>query len=165
MKSAFLILALASGAIASTPVLVRPDAAAITRLQQSSPMSTLVAPAATAPSRPAAPSIIRKSMVLHDGKNWTIVPKGAVIFLPEAVQHRVNVKPVGNLLPWADFLAKNSTWIATDEVTFDQAAGNDSLPAGQAAAWTKQDKLVVAVHHRGPISVQIGKELPAVTQR
>lgn len=165
MKSAFLFLLLATGVIAGTPVLARPDAAAITRLQQSSPMSTLEATAAAAPCRPAAPSIIRKSMVLHDGKNWTIVPSGAVIYLPESARERIDAKPVGTLLPWVDFLAKNSTWIATDEVTFEQAAGNESLPAGQAAAWTKQNKLVVAVHHSGPISVQIDKELPAVTQR
>ena len=115
--------------------------------------------------RPLEQSIIKQSMILHDGTNWTIVPKGAVIFLPEALKNRVDVKPIGTLLPWSEFLAKNFGWITTNEVTFDQAAGNIALPAARVAFWAKQDKIVVAVHQNGPISVNVAKSAQTITQR
>ena len=51
----------------------------------------------------------------------------------------------------------------TDEVSFDQAAGNEELPAERAVSWTKHDKIVVAVHQHGPISVRV--EDKSLTQR
>ena len=116
-------------------------------------------------TRPAGQSIIKQSSILHDGTNWTLVPKGAVIFIPAALKGRVDVKPVGTLLSWADFLAKNRGWITTTDVSFDQAAGNQPMPAERAAFWAKQDKIVVAVHQNGPISVRIAPESPTLTQR
>lgn len=94
-----------------------------------------------------------------------MVPKGAVIFLPEAMKNRVNVKPVGTLLSWVDFLTKNRAWVTTNDVSFDQAAGSQPLPAERVAFWAKQDKVVVAVHQSGPISVRIVSENQTLTQR
>lgn len=167
MKATLLLLALASGAFAQAPVLARITPAALAKIQQNNPITNLPkSPDASAKvERPAEQSIIKQSMILHDGKNWTIVPKGAVIFLPEALKNRVDVKPVGNLLPWSDFLAQNFGWITTNEVTFDQAAGNIALPAARVAFWAKQDKIVVAVHQNGPISVNVAKSSQTITKR
>lgn len=167
MKTTLFLLALASGAFAQTPVLARVTPADLAKVQQSNPIANLAKPQGTAAKvqRPAEQSIIKQSMILHDGRNWTIVPKGAVIFMPEALKNRVDVKPIGTLLSWNDFLSKNYAWITTNEVTFDQAAGNDPLPAARVAFWAKQDKIVVAVHQNGPISVNIDKTSQAITQR
>ncbi len=167
MKPAFLLLALASSALAAPPVLARITPAALAKIQQQSPMANLESPQekATAVTRPDKQSIIKQSVILHDGKNWTLVPKGAVLFMPEALKSRVNAKPVGTLLPWQSFLTKNISWLTTNETTFDQAAGNEALPAERAEFWAKQDKIVVAVHQNGPISVNVAKQSPTLTQR
>ena len=167
MKTSLLLLALASGAFAQAPVLARITPAALAKIQQNNPIASLHNPqeAAAKVERPAEQSIIKQSMVLHDGQNWTIVPKGAVIFMPDALKAKVDAKPVGTLLAWSDFLAKNYAWITTNEVSFDQAAGNAPLPAARVAFWAKQDKIVVATHQSGPISVNIGKPSQAITQR
>ena len=167
MKATYILLALASGAFAQTPVLARITPAALAKIQQNNPIANLPKSqdASAKVERPAEQSIIKQSMILHDGTNWTIVPKGAVIFLPEAMKNRVDVKPVGTLLPWSEFLSKNFGWITTNEVTFDQAAGNIALPAARVAFWAKQDKIVVAVHQNGPISVNVAKAPQTITQR
>ena len=167
MKATLLLLALASGAFAQIPVLARITPAALAKIQQNNPIANLPKSqdASAKVERPLEQSIIKQSMILHDGANWTIVPKGAVIFLPEALKNRVDVKPVGTLLPWSEFLSKNFGWITTNEVTFDQAAGNIALPAARVAFWAKQDKIVVAVHQNGPISVNVAKTPQAITQR
>lgn len=146
MKIPLLLLALASSTFAAAP---------------SKPTGLGIATVRPAPSATA----VRKSIVLHDGADWTIVPTDALLFVPVSASERVDAKPVGKLLPWPEFFAKNVSWIATAEVTFDQAAGNEILPAAVVAAWTAQEKLVVAVHHDGPVPVKIGPDLQAVTQR
>ena len=167
MRHPLFLCALVTSAIAGPPVLVRVTAADIARLQQSNPMKELQKPAEgeAKVSTPAEQSIIKQSVILHDGKNWTIVPKGAVIFLPEAMKSRVDAKPVGKLMAFNDFLAANCNWLTTHEVTFGQAAGDESLPAERVGYWSKQEKIVVAVHQDGPISVRVAGESQVITQR
>ncbi len=167
MKTALILCALMSAAFAGSPVLVQITPEALAKLRKTSPMTSLQQPAKDeAPvTRPGEQSIIKQSSILHDGTNWTLVPRGAVIFTPSALKARVDVKPVGTLLSWADFLLKNRAWITTTDISFDQAAGNEPMPAERAAFWAKQDKLVVAVHQSGPISVRIAPEPPSLTQR
>lgn len=165
MKTTVILCLMAVNALAAQPVLVRVTAQTLADLQKRDPMIRLVQPKAdeVKVARPVNQSIVKESTILHDGRNWTMVPNGAVVHLPESMKSHVNVKPVGTLLPWADFLARNQSWITTDEVSFDQAAGNEELPAERAVSWTKHDKIVVAVHQHGPISVRV--EDKSLTQR
>lgn len=166
MKTALILCAMAANVLASQPILVRVTPETLAMLQQKDPMVRLVKPALgeAKVARPANQSIIKQSTILHDGKNWTLVPNGAVVFLPEAMRLRVNAKPVGTLLPWSEFLTNNPSWITTTEVTIEQAAGNDELPAERTASWAKQDKIVIAVHQRGPISVRVATKSPSLTK-
>lgn len=155
MKILLTLLALTLNSFAGTPVLARITPEALAKLQNNSPMTRLEVPTEVKARGTDAerPSIIKDSLILHDGKNWTLIPKGSVIFLPEILKSRVDAKPCGNLLTFAEFIVQNRNWITTNEVSFDQAAGNKALPAERLDFWSKQDKIVVAVHQSGPISV------------
>ncbi len=122
-------------------------------------------PAQTPVNRPAESSIVKQSVILHDGTNWTMIPAGAVIHLPEALKEKLNARPVGKLLPWSDFLAKNKSWITTSEVTFDQAAGNLPLPVKEAASLANHAKIVIAVLKNGPTAVHVGHDLADISRR
>ena len=163
MKSTLLLCVLANSAFAAVPITPRITATALAKLQQSSPMTRLQSPAKGEANvvRPENQSIIKQSIILHDGTNWTLVPKGAVIFLPEAMRSRVDVKPTGSLLSWTAFLAKNQAWITTTDVSFEQATGKKPLQPERVAFWAKQDKVVIATHQSGPISVRVNKEAPS----
>lgn len=167
MKTMLVFFASAAMGMAAQPILVRVTPETLANLQKRDPMIRLVKPAENEAkvARPENQSIIRESSVLHDGRNWTIVPNGAVVHIPSALKARVNARPVGTLLAWTDFLTRNRGWITTTEVSFDQAAGNEALPAERAAFLAKQDKIVVAVHQSGPISVRVAKETPTLTKR
>jgi hypothetical protein len=167
MKTSLVLCALMTAASAGSPVLVQITPEALAKLQKHSPMTSLQQPAKDEANvaRPTEQSIVKQSSILHDGTNWTLVPRGAVIFVPSAQKARVDAKPVGNLLSWADFLVKNRAWITTTDISFDQAAGNQPMPAERSAFWAKQDKVVVAVHQNGPISIRIAPEPPSLTQR
>lgn len=146
MKSLALLGAALSGAAFAAPPAVSP----FSQLPQEAPR----AEADKQVVRPKDQSIISQSTVLHDGENWTLVPKGAVLHIPAAMKIRVDAKPVGSLLPWTDFLVRNHAWLATQNVDLSQAAGRTPLPADRIASWARQDKVVVAVHYAGPISVR-----------
>jgi hypothetical protein len=164
MKAALLVCAMANCAFAAVPIVARITPDALAKLQQESPMALLPPPPAKGESnvrRPEAQSIIKQSLILNDGKNWTLIPKGAVLFLPEAMKCRVDVKPSGPLLVWRDFLARNQAWITTNDISFDQATGKKPLQAERVAFWPKQDKVVIATHQNGPITVRVSKETQA----
>jgi len=167
MKTALILCALANSAFAGGPVLARITPQELAKLQQVSPITRLTPPAKdlTNIRHPENQSIIKQSMILQDGKNWTLVPQGAVIFLPETMKHRVGVKPVGRLLAWTDFLARNHAWITTNDISIDQATGAKPLQAERVAFWSKQDKIVIATHQSGPISVRVVNETQAITQK
>lgn len=156
MKTTLILLVLANSAFAAVPILARTTPEALARLQQDNPMKLLQSPpkGGAKVHRPEDQSIIKQSVILQDGTNWTLVPKGAVIYLPEAMKSRVDGKPDGTLLAWADFLARNQAWITTHDISFDQATGNKPLQIESVAFWPKQNKVVIAVHQRGPISVR-----------
>jgi hypothetical protein len=162
MKTTLLLCALFAHTLAAKPVLCRITPEALASLQQKDPMIRLAKPAddqaGTVGTEPQ--SIIKQSTILNDGKNWTMVPNGAVVHLPPALKQRVNTPPAGTLLPWLEFLTLNRSWISTSEVTFDQAAGSQALPEERTSFWTKQNSLIIAVHQNGPISVLIPKSTP-----
>ena len=167
MKATIFLSVLAVNALAAQPVLVRITPDALAKLQQSDPMSRLSKPAAgdAKVAKPQNQSIIKQSTILNDGNHWTLVPKGAAVFIPVAMNSRVNAKPIGTLLTWIDFLTRNQSWITTSEVALDQAAGKNPLPAEHAAFWAKQDKVVIAVHQNGPISVHMTDSSTTITKR
>ncbi|MCU0778393.1 MAG: hypothetical protein MUF86_12085 [Akkermansiaceae bacterium] len=157
MKTTLVLCALAANGLAALPIQNRITAETLVSHQANNPMCRLVKPEAAAAkvARPDNQSILRDSTVLHDGSNWTIVPVGAVVFTPEKLKGRVNAAPTGKMLSWNDFLTANYAWISTCEVDFDQASGKTALPEERTSFWSKQNKLVVAVHQRGPISARL----------
>jgi len=168
MKASLLLCALAvSTAFAGPAILPRITQEELVKRQQSNHAPTLQQPAEGEAKvvHPEEQSIVKQSTILNDGRNWTIIPKGAVIFMPDKMREHADSKPVGTLLSWSDFLARNFAWVTTNEVSFNQAAGNEAIPANRAAFWAKQDKVVVAVHQGGPISVRIATTDNNVTQR
>lgn len=63
-----------------------------------------VEPAIVKPPKRKVASLVERSTVINFDGYWTIVPKGAVLFIPEGLESRVGGQPSGRLLPWADFL-------------------------------------------------------------
>jgi hypothetical protein len=167
MKALLLLGVLANSSFAADPILPRITPQALARRQLATPMANLEKPTEgdAVVVRQEGQSILKQSLILHDGKNWTIIPKGSVVFLPAVLQARVDAKPAGNLLTYSEFLVQNRNWITTTEVTFDQAAGKEPLPVERVQFWSKQDKLVIAVHQSGPISVIVASKPQPITKR
>jgi hypothetical protein len=152
----FLLASLAGGALAAPPMTDRITPEEIAARRTASPVAALeqqVAGAEAKVARPGEQSLIKQSEILSDGTHWTLVPKGAVLHIPAAMAARVNAKPIGTLLSWNEFLVANRGWLFTEEVTMDQAAGKNAIPASRTEFWQKNGKVIVAVHLGGPISV------------
>ena len=158
---------LAGVASAGQPVLVRVTPEDIARLQKADPMTAMEKPGDGTPAvvPPAKDSVVRESTILHDGTYWTLVPEGAVIHMPDAQRKHINARPVGTLMPWAEFRERNASWLDTREVSFDQAAGNEKITSEQLAGWKTGGKVVVAVHQEGPIRMSLAIAGPELSQK
>jgi len=140
---------------------ISPDEFAKRRSDQ--PLAGVVPPAPTdgaAAQRTDTPSLISESEILGDGQRWTIAPKGALLHVPKALAGRVSGKPQGTLVSWLDFLRANGSWVIPAEMSIEQASGKAPLPKDRIKFWKSQDKIVVAVHRGGPISVRLDLENP-----
>ncbi len=155
MNKAILWIALSGSVCAEPPVTEPITARALLLKQQTTSLSALSQSAKATTAMPESPSrsIIAQSEILHDGIHWTLVPKGAVLFVPDRKSGNVGSRPVGSLLPWLEFLTRNPEWISTSETTLEQAAGKVPIPAAKSEFWEKQDRVIIAVNMGGPVSV------------
>ena len=107
---------------------------------------------------PPKTSILDRSVVLGSGQNWTFVPKGAVMHLPEIHKNKVNLtEGRGRYLPFADFLAKNRGWVSTYDVTLEQARGNTPIGEEARKKLEKSDRVIISICKGGPISTRPSK--------
>jgi len=103
---------------------------------------------------PRKQSILADSILLGNGHNWTLVPKGSVLHLPDKLKKHILKQGQGEILPWQQFLARNRSWLSVAEVDMDTAAGRTPIPEKKLKAWAKTSNIVVAVHRGGAISVR-----------
>lgn len=98
-------------------------------------------------------SLIGSSTLLAYNGQWTLVPKGAVIHIPERQKNKVVTVPTGRLVEWKRFLRKNHGWIHIHAVTMTQAQGEEKINQDTIKAYKTMGKIVIATCAGGPISV------------
>lgn len=89
----------------------------------------------------------------------TLVPKRAIIQLPETYADRINNHTPGNkVVGWVEFLTVNRGWVTTVEVSRAQAEGRERLAEELSENLAKSRNLIVATYSSGPISMLPPKE-------
>lgn len=121
--------------------------------------------AAEPATHPSQSSILDRSVLLSDGRNWTFIPKGALLFVPDEHQERVNIpSSKGKYVPFAQFASRNRGWLSTYNVTLEQARGNEAINEKARKVLAESGRVVVSVCKGGPISTRPPK-LPAATAK
>ncbi|MBT8044894.1 MAG: hypothetical protein KJO79_08080 [Verrucomicrobiae bacterium] len=103
---------------------------------------------------PAAYNIYKDSIILQQGKFHTLLPKNAIIFLPDSLQEKITRKADGVFLPWPQFYLKNRSWIFTYQVNLKQATGSTPIKKSVREQFAKINRAVIALHQNNPISVR-----------
>jgi hypothetical protein len=99
--------------------------------------------------------IAELSSFIGSADTHTIVPKGAIIFCPDALASRVLARAAGKPVAWPDFLVANRNWIATREVTLAQVRGEAPFTDQDREAFAKAGRLVVATLRGNPVTVLV----------
>lgn len=97
--------------------------------------------------------LISRSDILCFQGRATLVPKRAVLHIPKSLAGRLGMQEGAAIQAWTEFLAANSGWIRTVEVTRVQAEGNEPLPEGVLKSFAKEQRVVIATYQSGTISV------------
>lgn len=99
-------------------------------------------------------TLLENSEIVTFNGQTTLVPKNALVLVPEKLSGRINNhQPGAEIVSWLDFYSKNRGWISTVEVTFAQARGDEPVSPETLEALGKTGNLIVAVLKGGPISV------------
>ncbi|MBK1791572.1 hypothetical protein [Persicirhabdus sediminis] len=98
--------------------------------------------------------LLAQSTILASKGTWTIVPKGAVVHVPEYLRKHVVVAPAGKLVSWAEFLKNNRRVVKSMEVQSDVANGLQPIDELVKEQMMLQRVIVVAVKNRNPIAVR-----------
>ena len=83
----------------------------------------------------------------------TLVPKGAILHIPEGFRHNVVQGPKGQLLLWNEFLTRNRARVAPLEIGVEEATGAKPIDPKTLAAAMRNGMILVAVIHGNPSSV------------
>lgn len=124
--------------------------------RQNDPIRKLVPPAnpGADPSKGThGRDLIAESTVLNHAGVMTLVPKRAVLHLPEALKSRVGIRDGSELLPWARFLELNRSWIHAESVSRERALGKTPFSSEETQALRSSGKVIIATFEGGPISV------------
>lgn len=101
----------------------------------------------------AGRDLIKESTILSYRGNLTLVPKNAVLFMPEPLKSRLEVDQKAKVLNWQQFYQANRSWIRTIEVSREQAMGQAPMTEETVKAYQAGSLAVVATFKGGPISV------------
>lgn len=127
--------------------------------QREDPMKKLQRADGDDPSKENQPQdIIASSDIICFRGMATLVPKKAILAIPDNYRDRLELKPGAQIRTWADFYAANRGWITTVEVERIEAEGNSPLKKDTAKTVESATNLVVATFRGGPISVLPPKE-------
>lgn len=127
---------------------------ALRESQQADPMSFLPAAQGEDPAPASRPAdLLSESDIISFGGLATLVPKRAILRIPDHLRERIGLHPGARLVGWSEFHALNIAWINTIEVTRTQAEGSEAIGEAGKELLRTSEKLVVATYQRGPISV------------
>ena len=128
--------------------------------QKSNPMAKLAESKGEDPSVKNRPQdLISSSDIISYNGYTTLVPKHAIIQIPENYKSRINKHVSGyKVIGWFEFYKLNRGWITTVEVSKDQAEGRKPLNEDLRESFKKNSNMIVATYSTGPISLLPLKE-------
>ena len=114
------------------------------------------APVERAVDRPAAKpaDLLSRSTLLAANGHWTLVPRGAILHLPDAHAKKIVQAPVGKFLPFHEFHKKNYAWLSTREVSIKEAVGDKPFDEQVKTALVGAGLVVVSTMQKSPTSTK-----------
>jgi hypothetical protein len=128
--------------------------------QQKDPMKNMTPSEGEDPTLKNQPKdLISSSDIISFNGVTTLVPKRAIMQLPEKYNDRINNHTPGNrVVGWIEFFTLNGGWVTTVEVSRKQAEGREPLAEAVAENLSKSRNLIIATYSTGPISMLPPKE-------
>jgi len=107
--------------------------------------------------RLTTPSLLNRTRVLGDGRQWTLLPPRAIVNFPTALADKLTDSQQGKLVPWPEFYAANRHQIEAFEVSPGHLNGSLEIPERTREAWAGSPRMVVLVHKGHPITLPVRK--------
>lgn len=90
--------------------------------------------------------------VVFEG-HYTLLPKGAILHVPERFKAQVVAKPQGNFILWQEFITRYRAVVSSFEVSLAEASGEAPIKPERLEAARKTGLIIVGTLNHNPISV------------
>lgn len=97
--------------------------------------------------------IVSNSDFLSSGGSVTLIPKRALLHVPDRLKDRTQIRDNMQIVTWPSFHTRNRSWITTVEVSRLQAEGNTPLDEKKMEQLMKTGDILIATMGGAPISV------------
>jgi hypothetical protein len=111
--------------------------------------------------RPQGWGLNEYSEFLSFKEHGTLVPKHAIIHVPESLRGCVTTSLHGTFVPWKEFATQYPAIVTTFSVTLEEATGKTPIKPERLELVRKSDRIVVAVLNGSPISCRLPAPPPA----
>ncbi|MGJ8671927.1 hypothetical protein [Rubritalea sp.] len=140
------------------------SSAELLALQKSSAdKQTIAEPSISQFKKAKKKSLLESSAILSNGKYWTLVPKNALLHVPENLRSKVVTSPRGKLISWKDFSAMNPAWLSKEKIDIATAKGSSPINYERFKVMSNRGKIIVAVLGDNPIGVSSSSVQKEVT--
>ncbi len=97
--------------------------------------------------------IVSTSDFLSSGGSVTLIPKRALLHVPDRLKDRTQIRDNMQIVTWSNFHTRNRSWITTVEVSRLQAEGNSPIDEKKMEQLKKTGDILIATMGGAPISV------------
>jgi hypothetical protein len=109
-------------------------------------------------------SLTATALLLNDGKQWTMLPRRAVLRFPDEVKQFIREGQVGNLVTWEQFQNANRAWILSVPMTDANLSGKAPITDEQKEKWSKVRQLLVSTYTGNPVALPLPPPPPALSE-
>jgi len=127
-------------------------------MQSRDPMKELPTATGEDPAKNLPSDLISQSDIICHGGLLTLVPKNAVVHIPQGLEPRLLPQDGARIVTWLEFLNANRNWITTIDVTLPQAQGLEPLSESTLKSIASSRSIILAFYRGSPISLLPPKE-------
>lgn len=109
-------------------------------------------------------SLQATSLLLTDGKQWTVLPKRSVLQFADEVKPHIKEGKAGKLVTWAEFERANSAWIRSVPMTEGNLSGKTEITKDTKARWIESKQLLVSTYSGNPVALPLPVSAPKTVQ-
>ena len=110
------------------------------------------------------PTLAGTALMLNDGRQWTMLPRRAVLRFPAEVRQHIQEGKAGNLVTWEQFQNANRAWILSVPMTNAHLSGKQPITEEEKKKWAEVPQMMVSTYAGNPVALALPPPAPVAME-